>query len=99
MDTAKNMARHLHSFFYKNVVFPAQAEYSYFYANFRLKIFLYYSYIIAYDISVLECIGVSITCVWFLDLSRVVMCRRVQVFSFCWLVSLFTERNNSIRLS
>ena len=41
-------------FFYNNVVFPAQAEYSYFSANFRLKIFLYYSYIIAYDISVLE---------------------------------------------
>ena len=30
-------------FFDKNVVFPAQAEYSYFSANFRLKIFLYYS--------------------------------------------------------
>ena len=28
---------------YKNVVFPAQAEYSYFSADFRLKIFLYYS--------------------------------------------------------
>ena len=41
-------------FFYKNVVFPAQAEYSYFYADFRLKIFLYYSWIIAYDIPVLE---------------------------------------------
>ena len=40
-------------FFYNNVVFPAQAEYSYFSADFRLKIFLY-SYIIAYDISVLE---------------------------------------------
>ena len=34
---------YLHFFFYKNVVFPAQAEYSYFYADFRLKIFLYYS--------------------------------------------------------
>ena len=45
-------------FFYKNVVFPAQAEYSYFSADFRLKIFLYYSSIIAYDISVLELIGV-----------------------------------------
>ena len=33
----------LHSFFYKNVVFLAQAEYSYFSADFRLKIFLYYS--------------------------------------------------------
>ena len=41
-------------FFYNNVVFPAQAEYSYFSADFRLKIFLYYSYIIAYDISILE---------------------------------------------
>ena len=29
--------------FYKNVVFPAQAEYSYFSRDFRLKIFLYYS--------------------------------------------------------
>jgi len=27
-------------FWYKNIVFPAQAEYSYFSANFRLKIFL-----------------------------------------------------------
>ena len=34
---------YLHSFFCKNVVFPAQAEYSYFSADFRLKIFLYYS--------------------------------------------------------
>ena len=41
-------------FFYNNVVFPAQAEYSDFSADFRLKIFLYYSYIKAYDISVLE---------------------------------------------
>ena len=40
-------------FFSKDVVFPAQAEYSYFSADFRLKIFLYYSYIIAYGISVL----------------------------------------------
>ena len=30
-------------FLYKNVVFPAQAKYSYFSADFRLKIFLYYS--------------------------------------------------------
>ena len=30
-------------FLYKNVVFPVQAEYSYFSADFRLKIFLYYS--------------------------------------------------------
>ena len=41
-------------FIYKNVVFPAQADYSYFSADFRLKIFLYYSQIIAYDISLLE---------------------------------------------
>ena len=40
-------------FFYNNAVFPAQAEYSYFSVDFRPKIFLY-SYIIAYDISVLE---------------------------------------------
>ena len=62
-------------FFSKNVVFPAQAEYSYFSADFRLKIFLYYSLnIIAYDISVLEFIGVSITSVWYLDLYRVTLC-------------------------
>ena len=30
-------------FFYKNVVFPAQAEYSYFSLDFGLRIFLYYS--------------------------------------------------------
>ena len=29
-------------FLYKNIVFPAQAEYSYFSANFRQKIFQYY---------------------------------------------------------
>ena len=34
---------HSFFFFYKNVVFPAQAEYSYFSADFRLKIVLYYS--------------------------------------------------------
>ena len=34
----------IHSFlFYKNVVFPAQAGYSYFSADFWLKAFLYYS--------------------------------------------------------
>ena len=65
-------------FFYKNVVFPAQAEYSYFSADFRLKIFLYYSSIIGYDISVLEFIGVSITSVWYLDLYRVTLC------TFCY---------------
>ena len=63
-------------FFSKNVVFPAQAEYSYFSADFRLKIFLYYSLnIIAYDISGLEFIGVSInTSVWYLVLYRVTLC-------------------------
>ena len=45
--------------FNKNVVFPAQAEYSYFSADFRLSTFLFYSYIIAYDMSVLEFTGVS----------------------------------------
>ena len=68
-------ARTLFSFL-KNVVFffPAQAEYSYFSADFRMKIFLYYSLnIIAYDISVLEFIGVSITSVWYLDLYRVTL--------------------------
>ena len=30
-------------FFYKNIAFPVQAEYSYFSADFSLKIFLYYS--------------------------------------------------------
>ena len=43
--------------FYKNVVFPALAEYSYFSVEFCLKIFLYYSEIIGCDISALECIG------------------------------------------
>ena len=56
-------------FFSKNVVFSAQAEHSYFSADFRLKIFLCYSYIIAY-----EFIGVSITSVWYLDLYRVTLC-------------------------
>ena len=56
----------------KDVVFPAQAEYSYFSADFRLKIFLCYSYIIANGIFVLLRIyWVSITSVWFLDLDRV----------------------------
>ena len=32
-----------YTLFYKNVVFPAQAEYFYFFADFRLEIFLYYS--------------------------------------------------------
>ena len=48
----------LHSFFFKkNVVFPAQAEHSYFAADFWLNIFMYYSELRAHDISVLEYIG------------------------------------------
>ena len=39
-----------------NVVFLAQAEYSYFSADFRLKILLHY----AYDFSVLKYIGVLV---------------------------------------
>ena len=62
MQTIKRAQPALINSFYKNVVFPAQAEYSYFSTDFRLKIFLYHSYIIAYDISVLECIGASIMC-------------------------------------
>ena len=54
--TSVQLSRYVSSytlFFSKDVVFPAQAEYSYFSADFRLKIFLYYSYIIAYGIFVL----------------------------------------------
>ena len=74
----------MHTLFllYKNVVFPAQAKCSYFSADFRLKMFLYYSYIIAYDISVLELIGVSITSVWYLDLFRVTLCARAPSLFF-----------------
>ena len=64
----------IHSFLFYNNFFPAQAEYSYFSADFRLKTFLYYSWIIAYDISVLEFIGVSIISVWYLDLYCVTLC-------------------------
>ena len=42
----------------KNVVFKGQAKYSYFSADFRLKIFLYYFQIVASDFAILECIGV-----------------------------------------
>ena len=49
-------------FFCKNIVFPAQAEYSHFSTDVWLKIFLLISSkMIAYGISVLECIGVTIT--------------------------------------
>ena len=54
--TSVLLSRYVFSYtllFHNNVVFPAQAEHSYFSADFRLKIFLF-SYIIAYDISVLE---------------------------------------------
>ena len=44
-------------FFNKNVVFPAQAEYSHSSADFRLKILQYYSQFIAHDISVLDYTG------------------------------------------
>ena len=36
-------ALHTSFSFYKNDVFPTQAEYSYFAADFRLELFLYYS--------------------------------------------------------
>ena len=36
---------HYTPFLYKNVIFPAQAAYSYFSVDFRLKIFLNYSYL------------------------------------------------------
>ena len=39
---------------FKNVIFPAQAEYSGFSVNFKLTIVLRYSYFISYDISVLD---------------------------------------------
>ena len=42
-SASSNKENTLFFFFYKNVVFPIQAEYSYFSADFRLKIFLYYS--------------------------------------------------------
>ena len=42
---------YIYIYIYKNVVFPAQAEYSYFFAHFRLQI-LFLDYM-AYDISVL----------------------------------------------
>ena len=45
-------------FLFYFVVFLGQAKYSYFSADFRLKIFLYYSLIIASDFAILECIGV-----------------------------------------
>ena len=47
-------------FFYKNIVFPAKAEYFYSSADFRLKIFLciFLDYkITAYDISILSVLG------------------------------------------
>ena len=42
--TMRSIERQVYSLFlYKNIVFLAQAKYSYFSADFRLKIFLYYS--------------------------------------------------------
>ena len=38
--------------------FLGQAKHFYFSADFRLKIFLYYSLIIASDFAILECVGV-----------------------------------------
>ena len=46
---------------HKNVVFPGQAERSYFSTHFRLTIFLHHARLIMYDISILECMGVSVT--------------------------------------
>ena len=43
INITANIQQQYTLFFYKNVVFLAQAEYSYFSADFRLKIFLYYS--------------------------------------------------------
>ena len=65
---------------------------------------MYYSEIIDYDISVLEFIGVSITYVLhgpFIEMSFVlnILLYLVQVFSFCWLILPFRERNNFIRIS
>ena len=48
-------------FFYKNVIFPTQAEYSYFSADFGLRIFLYYSYY-SFDILYLFCGVVYVFC-------------------------------------
>ena len=45
-------------FLFYFVVFLGQAKYSYFSADFRLKILLYYSLIIASDFAILECVGV-----------------------------------------
>ena len=37
LEMEPHEAKEIHSIFYKNVVFPAQVEYSYFSADFRLK--------------------------------------------------------------
>lgn len=49
-----------YTLFFRNVVFPAQNEYSYFSAYFRLKKFRIICKKISYDISALEYIGLSI---------------------------------------
>ena len=46
------------SAFFADFAFPAQDEYSYFTDDFRLKISLFYSQIIACKFSVLECTGI-----------------------------------------
>ena len=75
-----------YTIFYQNVVIPAQAEYSFLFIYlfilnyFMLKIFLHYSYIIAYDISNLKCIVVSIV---------VSACFFVLLASFAFLFGLF----------
>ena len=63
----------------KNVVFPAQAEYSYLSADFRLKIFLYFSKIFSFW-------NFRLRIYWAINYSA-------PFFSFCWLVLPFRERN------
>ena len=53
--------------------FPAQAEYSYFLPILGSSIFADILTFIAYHISVLECIGISVTCVWCFDLYTILM--------------------------
>ena len=71
--------------FYKNVVFPAQVEYSYFSAIFRLDFILVLFPNQACDISVLECV-----------MAYHDQLQLLQDFSFCWLFFPFRERNNFI---
>ena len=116
VESPKKLAT-LHSFFiYKNVVFPAQAEYSYFSADFRLKIFLYNNKLIVFCLSriVLKVFVFIRFCylknkefviILFFGLvhGTVISVGHFAVasagFSFYWLVSPVSERNNFIRLS